>query len=97
MMTERNFGVRWSTSLKVLLPLLDRKLARHQAAIASLRQAAETKRNDRLAAFRERARAEFDAPVTTPLVAAEQVGARSARTSPSWTRRLRPPCTCAPS
>ena len=60
-------------SLVALLPLLDRKLARHQAAIASLRQDAERRRHDRQAALRERARAEFDAPETTPLVAAEQV------------------------
>ncbi len=60
-------------SLRVLLPLLDRKLARHQVAVASLRQAAAARRNDRLAALRARARAEFEAPVTTPLVAAEQV------------------------
>ena len=60
-------------SLQVLLRLLDGKLARHQDAIASLRRAAETKRADQLQALRARAQAEFDAPVTTPLVAAEQV------------------------
>lgn len=60
-------------SLRVLLPLLDRKLARHQDAIAFLRQEAERRRNDRLSALRACAQAEYDAPVTTPLVAAEQV------------------------
>ena len=61
-------------SLKVLLPMLDRKLARQQGAIAKLRETAERDRDARRAALRARAADEFwRAPVTTPLVAAEQV------------------------
>ena len=60
-------------SLKVLLPMLDRKLARHQGAIAKLRETAERDRDARRAALKARAADEFSAPVTTPLVAAEQV------------------------
>ncbi len=60
-------------SLAVLLPMLDRKVARHRPAIMDLREAAEVRRGERLAALRARAQAEYDAPVTTPLVAAEQV------------------------
>ncbi len=60
-------------SLRVLLPMLDRKLAPYQGAIASLRMAAERDRESRNAALRVRAEAEFGAPLTTPLVAAEQV------------------------
>ena len=60
-------------SLKVLLPMLDRKLARQQGAIAKLRETAERDRDARRAALKARAADEFSAPVTTPLVAAEQV------------------------
>ncbi len=60
-------------SLKVLLPMLDRKLARQQGAIARLRETAERDRDARRAALRARAADEASAPVTTPLVAAEQV------------------------
>lgn len=60
-------------SLKVLLPMLDRKLARQQAAIAKLRETAERDRDARRAALKARASDELAAPVTTPLVAAEQV------------------------
>ncbi len=60
-------------SLKVLLPMLDRKLARHREAILSLRQAAETARSRKLDALKSRSQAEWGEPVTTPFVAAEQV------------------------
>ncbi len=60
-------------SLKVLLPMLDRKLARQQGAIARLREGAERERDARRAALKARAADELAAPVTTPLVAAEQV------------------------
>jgi len=60
-------------SLKVLLPLLEKKLARHREAITTLRVAAELRRSSRDATLKARARAELDAPITTPLVAAEQV------------------------
>ncbi len=60
-------------SLKVLLPMLDRKLARQQGAIAKLRETAERDRDARRAALKARAADEASAPVTTPLVAAEQV------------------------
>ncbi len=60
-------------SLKVLLPMLDRKLARQQGAIARLRETAERDRDARRAALKARAADELAAPVTTPLVAAEQV------------------------
>ena len=60
-------------SLKVLLPMLDRKLARQQGAIAKLRETAERDRDARRAALKARAANELAAPVTTPLVAAEQV------------------------
>ena len=60
-------------SLRVLLPMLDRKLARQQGAIARLRETAERERDARRAALKARAADEFSAPVTTPLVAAEQV------------------------
>ena len=60
-------------SLKVLLPMLDRKLARQQGAIAKLREAAERDRDARRAALKARAADELTAPMTTPLVAAEQV------------------------
>ena len=60
-------------SLKVLLPMLDRKLARQQGAIAKLRETAERDRDARRAALKARAAEELSAPVTTPLVAAEQV------------------------
>ena len=60
-------------SLRVLLPMLDRKLAHRQGANLTLREAAKRNRDARDAALRAQAATEFDAPVTTPLVAAEQV------------------------
>lgn len=60
-------------SLTVLLPMLDRKLARHRGAIAQLRDQAGADREARRAALRDRARADFEAPVTTPFVAASEV------------------------
>ncbi len=60
-------------SLAVLLPMLDRKLARHNEAIAELREKAATDRQRRRDALRERAHAEFEAAVTTPFVAASEV------------------------
>jgi len=60
-------------SLLVLLPMLDRKLARHRDAIAELRRQAATDCAARRAAQREQARAEFDAALTTPFVAATEI------------------------
>ena len=60
-------------SLTVLLPMLDRKLARHRGAIAALREKAATEQQARRAALQERAVAEAAAPVTTPFVAAAEV------------------------
>jgi benzoylformate decarboxylase len=60
-------------SLTVLLPMLDRKLARHRGAIATLREKAATDREARRAALRDRVKSEFVAPVTTPFVAAAEV------------------------
>lgn len=60
-------------SLQVLLPMLDRKMGRHRDAVVALRKAAEIAQIARRAALRSRARAELSEPVTTPLVAAEEV------------------------
>src|SRR3984885_5739948 len=55
-------------SLAVLLPMLDRKLARHRGAIAALREQAATDRESRRAALRGRAKSEAVAPGARPLV-----------------------------
>ena len=60
-------------SLKVLLPMLDRKLGRHRTAVADLRERALRERDGRRSALKARVAAEFEAPVTTPLVAAAEV------------------------
>ena len=60
-------------SLKALLPMLDRRLARHRGAIADLRDRAARDRAERRTAMQDRARAEFEAPETTPFVAAAEV------------------------
>ena len=49
-------------SLTVLLPMLDRKLARRRGAIAALREKAATDREARRAALRDRAKSESVAP-----------------------------------
>jgi benzoylformate decarboxylase len=59
-------------SLQLLLPLLDKQLAPHSQAIATLRNIAAHKRNNRRVEVAERARREFDTPVTTPFVAAHE-------------------------
>jgi benzoylformate decarboxylase len=65
-------------SLAVLLPMLDRTLARHRDAIAALREKAASDQQTRRAAPRDRAVAEAVAPMTTPFVAAAEV-VRAAR------------------
>jgi benzoylformate decarboxylase len=60
-------------SLTVLLPMLDRKLARQRGAITALREKASADQQSRRAALRDRAIAEAVAPVTTPFVAAAEV------------------------
>ena len=60
-------------SLKALLPTLGRKLADHHGATASLRDVAGRNREADRAALQERARAEFENAMTTPLVAAAEV------------------------
>jgi benzoylformate decarboxylase len=45
-------------SLKTLLPMLDRKLARHRGTIAALREKAATDREARCATLRDRAKSE---------------------------------------
>ncbi|WLG98275.1 thiamine pyrophosphate-binding protein [Pseudomonas sp. FP198] len=59
-------------SLQLLLPLLDKQLAPHSQAIAMLRNVAAHERNNRRVEVAERARREFDTPVTTPFVAAHE-------------------------
>jgi benzoylformate decarboxylase len=59
-------------SLQLLLPLLDKQLAPHSQAIATLRNVAAHERNNRRVEVAERARREFDTPVTTPFVAAHE-------------------------
>lgn len=59
-------------SLQLLLPLLDQQLAPHSQAIATLRNVAAHERNNRRVEVAERARREFDTPVTTPFVAAHE-------------------------
>lgn len=60
-------------SLRALLPTLGHRLSPHRGAIAALHAAARRDHDERRAALRERAHAEFAAPVTTPLVAAAEV------------------------
>ena len=60
-------------SLVALLPMLERKLAHHQGAIAALRDRAASERQARRAALRDRADCESQAAVTTPFVAAAEV------------------------
>lgn len=60
-------------SLAVLLPMLDRKLARHRDAIAALREKAASDQQARRAVLRDRAVAEAVASMTTPFVAAAEV------------------------
>ncbi|WP_434698125.1 thiamine pyrophosphate-binding protein [Pseudomonas sp. D1-1] len=59
-------------SLQLLLPFLDEQLAPHGQAIATLRNLAAHERNNRRVEVAERARREFDTPVTTPFVAAHE-------------------------
>jgi len=59
-------------SLQLLLPLLDKQLAPHSQAIATLRNVAAHERNNRRVEVAERVRREFDTPVTTPFVAAHE-------------------------
>lgn len=59
-------------SLQLLQPLLDKQLAPHSQAIATLRNVAAHERNSRRTEVAERARREFDMPVTTPFVAAHE-------------------------
>lgn len=59
-------------SLQLLLPLLDQMLAPHSQAIATLRNVAAHERSTRRIAVAERAKREFNAPVTTPFVAAHE-------------------------
>lgn len=59
-------------SLQLLLPLLDRMLAPHSQAIATLRNAAAHERGTRRIEVAERAKREFHMPVTTPFVAAHE-------------------------
>ncbi|SFB16427.1 benzoylformate decarboxylase [Pseudomonas sp. NFIX10] len=59
-------------SLQLLLPLLDRMLAPHSQAIATLRNVAAHERGTRRIEVAERAKREFHTPVTTPFVAAHE-------------------------
>ncbi|WP_458130224.1 thiamine pyrophosphate-binding protein [Pseudomonas sp. Z2-11] len=59
-------------SLQLLLPLLDKKLAPHSQAITTLRNVAAHERSTRRIEVAERARREFDSPLTTPFVAAHE-------------------------
>ena len=60
-------------SLKLLQPMLDRKLARRQNAYAALREAAARASQAQRERLTAEAEAERDAPVTTPRVAAREV------------------------
>ncbi len=60
-------------SLAALLPMLERRLARHRNAILALREAAASANATRRADLKARAEAEFGAPITTPFVAAVEV------------------------
>jgi benzoylformate decarboxylase len=59
-------------SLQAMAPLLARATAPKADAYAELRRNAELVKRERRLALAERARAQMDAPVTTPLVAAQQ-------------------------
>ncbi|SCW32617.1 MULTISPECIES: thiamine pyrophosphate-binding protein [unclassified Pseudomonas] len=59
-------------SLQLLLPLLDQALAPHSQAIATLRNVAARERGTRRIEVAERAKREFNGPVTTPFVAAHE-------------------------
>ncbi|MGX1174427.1 thiamine pyrophosphate-binding protein [Pseudomonas sp. R151218B TE3479] len=59
-------------SLQLLLPLLDQALAPHSQAIATLRNVAAHERRTRRIEVAERAKREFNTPVTTPFVAAHE-------------------------
>lgn len=59
-------------SLQLLLPLLDQTLAPHGQAIATLRNVAARERGSRRIEVAERAKREFNTPVTTPFVAAHE-------------------------
>lgn len=59
-------------SLQLLLPLLDQTLAPHSQAIATLRNVAARERSTRRIEVAERAKREFNTPVTTPFVAAHE-------------------------
>jgi benzoylformate decarboxylase len=60
-------------SLRALLPLLTTKLAPRTEAYAALRKAAERQQQARRGQLRAAADAEFDEPVTTPLVAGREM------------------------
>ena len=60
-------------SLAALLPLLIRRLAGQAPAYAALRRAAERDQQARRAGLASAADAQFDAPITTPLVAAREL------------------------
>jgi benzoylformate decarboxylase len=60
-------------SLRVLLPLLTPKLADRSEVYATLRKAAEREQEARRSQLKAAADAEFDKPVTTPLVAGREM------------------------
>jgi benzoylformate decarboxylase len=60
-------------SLRALLPLLTPKLAERREAYAALREAAEREQKARRDQLKIAADAEFDKPVTTPLVAGREM------------------------
>jgi benzoylformate decarboxylase len=60
-------------SLRAFLPLLTRKLADRRKAYAALREAAERDQEVRRSQLKAAADAEFDKPVTTPLVAGREM------------------------
>src|SRR5262249_2665927 len=60
-------------SLDALLPLLAPKVADRKEAYATLREAAQREQEARRARLAAAADAEFDAPVTTPLVAGREM------------------------
>ncbi len=60
-------------SLKAMLPMLERMLDPNRALYTALREQAQLDRAARRAAQRDRVRAEFDAAMTTPFVACNEV------------------------
>ena len=60
-------------SLRALLPLLTLKLADRREVYAALRKAAEREQDARRSQLKAAADAEFDKPVTTPLVAGREM------------------------